>query len=122
MPVLLDGPLNYHNTITYTNIVFRFLEWDYGSDLGYVKGQQTQVEAAQALSTLEKLAIGNYTEYLKESDEIGERIAIQLWQAPENPQHFSRRLQEVYERLMESIWNDWLRQLAIPDKGEEEIN
>ena len=50
-------------------ILFRFLEWDYGSDLGYLKGQLTQVEAAQALSTLEKLAIGNYSEYLKDSDE-----------------------------------------------------
>jgi hypothetical protein len=42
------------------------LEWDYGSDLGYLEGQMSQVEAAQSLSTLEKLAIGSYTEYLKD--------------------------------------------------------
>ena len=47
----------------------RFLEWDYGSDLGYVESQVTQVQAAQSLSTLEKLAIGNYSEFLKESDQ-----------------------------------------------------
>ena len=52
-----------------TQIFVRFLEWDYGSDLGYLEGQQTQVEAAQSLSTLEKLAIGNYTEYLRDEDE-----------------------------------------------------
>ena len=43
----------------------RYLEWDYGSDLGYLEGQMSQVEAAQSLSTLEKLAIGSYTEYLR---------------------------------------------------------
>ena len=48
--------------------MFRLLEWDYGSDIGYVEGQQTQVEAAQSLSTLEKLAIGNYSDILKDSD------------------------------------------------------
>ena len=47
----------------------RFLEWDYGSDLGYVDSQLTQGQAAQSLSTLEKLAIGNYSEFLRDSDQ-----------------------------------------------------
>jgi hypothetical protein len=42
----------------------RYLEWDYGSDLG--PQYQTQGEAAQSLSQLEKLAIGSYSEYLGE--------------------------------------------------------
>jgi len=41
----------------------RYLEWDYGSDLG-LQSHQTQGEAAQSLSQLEKLAISNYSEYL----------------------------------------------------------
>ncbi len=44
----------------------RYLEWDYGSDLGYLEDKVSQVEAAQSLSTLEKLAIGSYTEYLRD--------------------------------------------------------
>jgi len=47
----------------------RLLEWDYGSDIGYVDGLQTQVEAAQSLSTLEKLAIGNYSDILTRHSE-----------------------------------------------------
>ena len=50
----------------YLSVVFRYLEWDYGSDLGYLDGQVSQVEAAQSLSTLEKLAIGSYSEYLRD--------------------------------------------------------
>merc|ERR1719186_2347134 len=42
----------------------RYLEWDYGSDLG--PQYQTQGEAAQSLSQLEKLAIGSYSQFLKE--------------------------------------------------------
>ena len=45
----------------------RYLEWDYGSDLG--PQYQTQGEAAQSLSKLEKLAIGSYSEYLREEPE-----------------------------------------------------
>ncbi len=44
------------------------MEWDYGSDIGYLDGQPSQVQAAQSLSTLEKLAIGNYSDILRESD------------------------------------------------------
>lgn len=47
----------------------RLLEWDYGSDIGYVDGLQTQVQAAQSLSTLEKLAIGNYSDILTRQSE-----------------------------------------------------
>ena len=42
----------------------RYLEWDYGSDLGLQ--YHTQGEAAMSLSQLEKLAISNYQEYLGE--------------------------------------------------------
>ena len=66
------GGVGEYNDISDKHIFiyfFRFLEWDYGSDLGYVDGQLTQIEAAKSLSTLEKLAIGNYSEYLKDSDD-----------------------------------------------------
>ncbi len=55
--------------------------------------------------------------YLKESDEIRERVAVELRQTPEDSQHFRRRLNEVDERLVESIWNDRFRQLAVPESG-----
>merc|ERR1719186_573558 len=49
----------------------RYLEWDYGSDLG--PQYQTQGEAAQSLSQLEKLAIGSYSEFLKEEPDGREK-------------------------------------------------
>ena len=50
----------------------RGLEWDSGADLGYLGGEfapQNQKDAAASLSTLEKLAIGNYSSYLRTEPE-----------------------------------------------------
>ena len=52
------------NVSTVSTTGRRYLEWDYGSDLG--PQYQTQGEAALSLSQLEKLAISNYSEYLSE--------------------------------------------------------
>lgn len=46
----------------------RNLEWDSGADLGY-EGNVRQKEAAATLSTLEKLAIGNYSNFLRTEPE-----------------------------------------------------
>lgn len=45
----------------------RYLEWDYGSDLGLQ--YHTQGEAAASLSQLEKMAITSYTKHLDPEDE-----------------------------------------------------
>lgn len=47
----------------------RFLEWDSAADLGGSWTHQSQIEAAQSLSTLEKLTIENYSEFLREEPE-----------------------------------------------------
>ena len=52
------------NVSTVSTTGRRYLEWDYGSDLG--PQYQTQGEAALSLSQLEKLAISNYSEFLSE--------------------------------------------------------
>ena len=52
------------NVSTVSTTGRRYLEWDYGSDLG--PQYQTQGEAALSLSQLEKLAISNYSEYLSD--------------------------------------------------------
>ena len=54
----------------------RYLEWDYGSDLGLQ--YHTQGEAAMSLSQLEKLAISNYQEYLGEERRAETRTAPRL--------------------------------------------
>ena len=46
----------------------RNLEWDSGADLGYLGDLHAQEEAAATLSTLEKMAIGNYTSFLRSPD------------------------------------------------------
>lgn len=47
----------------------RNLEWDSGADLGYEGIVAKQKEAAATLSTLEKLAIGNYSNFLRTEPE-----------------------------------------------------
>ena len=49
----------------------RNLEWDSGADLGYLEGVSgiNQKNAAESLSTLEKMAIGNYSSYLRTEPE-----------------------------------------------------
>ena len=47
----------------------RGLEWDYSEDLGADMEARGQDHAALSLSTLEKLAIGSYTDYLREEPE-----------------------------------------------------
>ena len=59
--------------------------------------------------------------YLEKSNEIRECISVELREAPEDPQHFRRRFHKVYERLMESIWNYWLRQLTVPKERTKDI-
>ena len=59
------------NVSTVSTTGRRYLEWDYGSDLG--PQYHTQGEAAQSLSQLEKLTISNYTEYLGEGEEKGRK-------------------------------------------------
>ena len=49
------------------------LEWDSGADLGYLGDLHAQEEAAATLSTLEKMAIGNYTSFLRSPDRGGAR-------------------------------------------------
>lgn len=47
----------------------RNLEWDSGADLGYMGDLLHQKEAAASLSTLEKMAIGNYSAFLRTEPE-----------------------------------------------------
>lgn len=47
----------------------RNLEWDSGADLGYAEEILRQKEAAATLSTLEKLTIGNYSNFLRTEPE-----------------------------------------------------
>ena len=49
------------------------LEWDSGADLGYLGDLHAQEEAAATLSTLEKMAIGNYTSFLRSPERGGAR-------------------------------------------------
>ena len=49
------------------------LEWDSGADLGYLGDLHAQEDAAATLSTLEKMAIGNYTSFLRSPERGGAR-------------------------------------------------
>ena len=67
------------NVSTVSTTGRRYLEWDYGSDLGLQ--YHTQGEAAASLSQLEKMAITGYTKHLGEdkkrrSKESSHRIII----------------------------------------------
>ena len=69
------------------------LEWDSGADLGYLGDLHAQEEAAATLSTLEKMAIGNYTSFLR-SPERGSSRGARGQPTKQDLEAMHRRLRE----------------------------
>ena len=69
------------------------LEWDSGADLGYLGDLHAQEEAAATLSTLEKMAIGNYTSFLR-SPERGSSRGGRGQPTKQDMEAMHRRLRE----------------------------
>merc|ERR1719234_1947398 len=78
----------------------RGLEWDYSEDLG-MQDAIGQGQAAASLSTLEKMAIGSYTEFLREEPEgRGEGREPALPPAPKDDVAQQWRMSKFADSLM----------------------
>ena len=112
-------------------VVRRNLEWDSGADLGYLGDSLPQKEAAASLSTLEKLAIGNYSNYFR-GDPEGKPAKDRLQQPPFNPPLRRRQLPtgpELESELRQARLNKFadslirqrqLRQMAMVNQSANE--
>ena len=77
----------------------RGLEWDYSEDLGLGEAR-SQGQAAASLSTLEKLAIGSYSEFLREEPEGEGRQQQQLLPQAGQDEMVESRMSKFADSLM----------------------
>ena len=86
------------NVSTVSTTGRRYLEWDYGSDLG--PQYQTQGEAALSLSQLEKLAISNYSEFLSDEKKKDSSKVSVVGGGARDPDYVAEKFSKFADSLM----------------------